>query len=377
MAEAADDALPSERLMREQPLLLTGVVSAPGDGEPLAPFASSSAPAGPPARREYLRFAPREPRGGACAGTLRAVAVFVLSLCIMAELADLPFYLPFMLPMTDRDYDAARCAPAPSVPRACRGMEACPALHALVGFRGVKVDADPCLFLAPHAAMHALMLALVVALLRSSGDALEPLSRQLFALAAVFGAACVPVRDQVPLPGLGRPVQTAYVAAVLAAAALGLLALLCVRESRAAGPARRYATGALRGAVAAVAALLLVEPALRVFLVARGLGAGVSDTFGGYDRAAHAWVGGGGAAGRDRPGGGSGHGFYALPPPWSCALGWGLTALLTCATASGAASALRRIRWTRAERSRAISSLYCTDEELEEAEADFFNFAGA
>ena len=42
-----------------------------------------------------------------------------------------------------------------------------------------------------------------------------------------------------------------------------------------------------------------------------------------------------------------------------------------------AASALRRIRWTRAERSRAISSLYCTDEELEEAEADFFNFAGA
>ena len=169
--------------------------------------------------------------------------------------------------------------------------------------------------------------------------------------------------------------QTAYIAALFAAAALGLLALLCVRESHAGSPVKKYATSGLKVAIGTVASLLLVEPALRVYLIVHGLD-GVSDTYGGYNSDTHTWEGAGDTSDdRDRPGSGSGHGFYALPSPWSCVLGWALTIIIISVTVSGVVRVLQRIRWARVERSRAISSLYVTDEELEEAEADLlFNF---
>ena len=139
---------------------------------------------------------------------------------IITNIAKVPFYLLEHQPATNVSY------PSGDPPF---GMESTIVLR-WAGYRSKKIAADPLLFLAPHTVMGCTMLGMWVLVLAGKVD-LKRLSPALFAVAAVFAAHIIPVRNGVPNRELDLPINELLCAIIFTACAVGSYALYYFRHN--------------------------------------------------------------------------------------------------------------------------------------------------
>jgi hypothetical protein len=139
---------------------------------------------------------------------------------IITNIAKVPFYLLEHQPATNVSY------PSGDPPF---GMESTIVLR-WAGYRSKKIAADPLLFLAPHTVMGCTMLGMWVLVLAGNVD-LKRLSPALFAVAAVFAAHIIPVRNGVPNRELDLPINELLCAIIFTACAVGSYALYYFRHN--------------------------------------------------------------------------------------------------------------------------------------------------
>ena len=340
----------------------------------------------------------------------------VLPLCVLIlfNILNLPFYAPWMLPMTSTSYDRDVCMhhnnndndqsgenDAHNVgtvveDAACHGMEMAPALQKLIGFRGLKVAADPSLFLAPHLAMESVLLALLVAALIVPG-AMEAIETTVFfPLAAVFALHTLPTlmhfhgisETTSTAPGSGSgsgsrgimvsmhmmmPTKLHLVCVIIAAAVTGEVTTGLTTRMRSTkvgvgGTVSEVGRIMRRIALVTSGVAIALAPAIDFGIVMRACVAS-SKAYGGYDHASKRWISPGG----DVPSPQSGRGFYAsIPPPWSWIIGWSFVLAFVSTCIVRCHRFFRARRRARAARSRAISKIYASeeDDDIDDDDAD-------
>jgi hypothetical protein len=168
---------------------------------------------------------------------LASVCATVLTIWwILTNIAKVPFYLLEHQPATNVSY------PSGDPPF---GMESTVVLR-WAGYRSKKIAADPLLFLAPHTVMGCALLGMWVLVLLDDVD-LKRLSPAFFAVAAVFAAHILPVRNGVPNRELNLPINELLCTIIFTACTVGSYALYYFQHNS--GFSRKLLKGCWAGIV--------------------------------------------------------------------------------------------------------------------------------